>query len=117
MDQQPDNPSDAELFRPDTPPGPGLTTAELFAKLEREVPGLASHAAARNAERGVLGMQLYTARMSKDLSQYALAERSGVRQPDISAIECGGGNPTRRTLEKLGVALGIDFTIGASSAA
>jgi transcriptional regulator with XRE-family HTH domain len=54
--------------------------------------------------------------MQAKLTQVALAELSGVRQGDISDIENGRGNPTKRTLEKLGVALNIDFVIGASSA-
>jgi DNA-binding XRE family transcriptional regulator len=66
---------------------------------------------------GPVGNQLFAARTMAKLTQVALAELSGVRQGDISDIENGRGNPTKRTLEKLGVALNIDFVIGASSAA
>jgi len=102
---------------PDTPRGPGLSTPELFELLEQADPGLAKRTEALRASRGPLGTQLYKARFASGLTQRELAERSGVRQPDISEIERGGGNPTRSTLEKLGVILGVDFNIGASSAA
>jgi DNA-binding XRE family transcriptional regulator len=98
----------------DDDPGEGLTTEQL---LERFGPGWMERVAERRAAQGTLGAQLQLARMHAKLTQTELAELSGVRQPDISEIERGGGNPTRTTLEKLGVALGIDFVIGASSAA
>lgn len=66
---------------------------------------------------GPVGNQLFRARTAAQLTQVALATISNVRQSDISDIENGRGNPTKRTLEKLGIALDIDFVIGASSAA
>lgn len=117
MNQHPDGPPPVGLFQPDTLPGPGLSTPELLTKLEQADPGLARRVEAQRIERGALGTQLYRARLGNGLTQSELAERSGVRQPDISEIERGGGNPTRTTLEKLGVALGVDFSVGASSAA
>lgn len=92
---------------------PGISVDELF---ERMRPKLAQADAEWHA-RGAVGQQLLLARTRAELSQALLAERSGVRQSDISEIENGLGNPTKKTLEKLGVALGIDFVIGASSAA
>ena len=94
-------------------PGEGLTIEQLLERLKR---GRAKADAEWHA-RGAVGQQLLLGRTRAQLSQAQLAERSGVRQSDISEIENGLGNPTRKTLEKLGVALGIDFVIGASSAA
>jgi len=101
----------------DTPRDEGFSTQELLAALERADSGLADRAEATRESRGALGTQLYKARVGRGLTQRELSERSYVRQPDISEIERGGGNPTRSTLEKLGVALGVDFSIGTSSAA
>jgi len=52
-----------------------------------------------------LGLQFHDARVACGLSQRELAERSGVRQADISRIERGAGNPTEATLHRLASAL------------
>ena len=52
-----------------------------------------------------LGLQFQDARNAIGLSQRELAERSGVRQADISRIERGTGNPTEATLQRLAEAL------------
>ena len=52
-----------------------------------------------------LGLQFRDARLASGLSQRQLAERSGVRQADISRIERGAGNPTETTLQRLASAL------------
>lgn len=52
-----------------------------------------------------LGLQFRDARVGRGLSQRQLAERSGVRQADISRIERGAGNPTEATLQRLARAL------------
>lgn len=100
-----------------TPRGDGLTTRQLIDRMHE----LDSAQGARVDDvihrAGPIGNQLFAARQQARLSQVKLAELSGVRQSDISDIENGRGNPTRRTLEKLGVALDIDFTVGKSSAA
>jgi ribosome-binding protein aMBF1 (putative translation factor) len=100
----------------DTPRGPGLTTKQLLARLEELDPGLRERVDETVKRAGSVGNALFSARVRAQLSQVELSRRSGVRQSDISDIENGRGNPTKRTLEKLGVALGIDFVIGASSA-
>ena len=99
------------------PHGEGLTTKQLIARMHELDPD--QHARVEDTIRraGPIGNQLFAARQRAKLSQVKLAELSGVRQSDISDIENGRGNPTRRTLEKLGVALDIDFTVGKSSAA
>lgn len=98
----------------DTPRGPGLSTRELLDYLDPTANARVDEIMRR---AGPVGNQLFAARTRAKLTQAALAQRSGVRQSDISDIENGRGNPTKRTLEKLGVALDIDFVIGASSAA
>lgn len=52
-----------------------------------------------------LGLQFQDARNALGLSQREVAERSGVRQADISRIERGTGNPTEATLQRLAEAL------------
>jgi DNA-binding XRE family transcriptional regulator len=94
-----------------------LSTRELLDRLEQDDPGLLERARRSQLQRGLIGAQLWEARMAQGFTQRELASASGVRQSDISELECGGGNPTRATLEKLGVALDIDFVVGRSSAA
>jgi ribosome-binding protein aMBF1 (putative translation factor) len=101
----------------DRPSPRGRTGKELFERLEAEFPGLSEETDRLEQQSGPIGRQLLRARLERKLTQQELADRSGVRQADISELECGGGNPTRATLEKLGVALGIDFIVGVSSAA
>ena len=69
-----------------------------------ETPGAAE--LRRRFEAAVaLGLQFQDARNTLGLSQRELAERSGVRQADISRIERGTGNPTEATLQRLAEAL------------
>ena len=53
------------------------------------------------------------ARMSKNLTQKELAERSGINQADISKLENGTRNPTvnllKRLAEGMGMVLKIEF--------
>lgn len=53
----------------------------------------------------LLGERLRTLREKKDVTQVALAERSGVRQSHISAIENGTMLPTLATLIRIAAAL------------
>lgn len=95
----------------------GISLSELLEGLEQHDPGLLAQVEERRRRAGPVGTKLFMERNRAQLTQAELAEKSGVRQSDISEIENGLGNPTKKTLEKLGVALGIDFVIGASSAA
>jgi len=52
-----------------------------------------------------LGLQYHDARVARGLTQRQLSDLSGVPQADISRIECGGGNPTEATLQRLARAL------------
>lgn len=53
--------------------------------------------------------RLYRARKSRGLSQAEVADRAGTKQPNISAIENGEGNPTVRTVGRLAAALRMDI--------
>ena len=64
--------------------------------------------------------QLLVLRLEAGMTQTELANRSGMRQSEISKIENGRINPTMETLEALGVALGVQLGFirdGASPAA
>ncbi|MFI5932586.1 helix-turn-helix domain-containing protein [Actinoplanes sp. NPDC051494] len=58
-----------------------------------------------------LGERIAGRREELGLTQEQVAERSGVRQSDISRIERGRANPTRATLEKIAAALGAQLTL------
>ncbi|MEU3015418.1 helix-turn-helix domain-containing protein [Nocardia asteroides] len=48
-------------------------------------------------------------RLELGLTQTQLAERAGLRQPEISRLESGGGTPTIGMLERLAHALEVRF--------
>lgn len=54
-----------------------------------------------------LASSLLDRRQARGLSQRDLADASGVPQSEISKIESGGANPTVKTLNSIGHALGI----------
>ncbi|MGW1227637.1 helix-turn-helix domain-containing protein [Streptomyces sp. NPDC001478] len=58
-----------------------------------------------------LGQMVYDRRTALGLSQTELAERCGMRQPQISRIEGGGTVPTIPLLRRLARALDADLTI------
>ena len=60
--------------------------------------------------KGVASIRLAEIRKSRGLSQYALAELSGISRVTIARIETGKVNPTLQTLEQLAAALGV--TVG-----
>jgi len=72
---------------------------------------LAAQLDAEVAERVRLGRQIATLRRSRHLTQGKLAALSSVRQPEISRIERGVGNPTADTLTKLAAAMGAHLTV------
>jgi DNA-binding XRE family transcriptional regulator len=45
------------------------------------------------------------------LTQTALAQKLGMRQPAVARLEAGDHNPTFRTLVRLAGALGVEFTL------
>ena len=54
---------------------------------------------------------LITSRMEQDLTQKELAEKSGVRQSNISRIEKGQAMPSLATLDKIAKALGKEVQV------
>lgn len=58
-----------------------------------------------------LGQMVYDRRTALGLSQTELAERCGMKQPQISRIEGGGTVPTIPLLRRLAHALDADLTI------
>lgn len=57
-----------------------------------------------------IGARVKVARERAGLNQSQVAERSGLPQSHISRIENGVHSPSRKTLEKLASALGIDIS-------
>ena len=51
------------------------------------------------------------ARMSQGMTQQQLAEKTGIKQGDISKLERGNGNPSLRTLQRLADGLGMKLSI------
>ena len=58
-----------------------------------------------------LGQFVHDRRIELGLSQAELAERRGMKQPQISRFEGGGTVPTLPLLHRLAHALGADLTI------
>lgn len=57
-------------------------------------------------EARVFGGNLKAAREEKGLTQYDIAKKTGIAQPDISAIEAGDQNITIIRMAKLAKAVG-----------
>jgi ribosome-binding protein aMBF1 (putative translation factor) len=86
------------------------TFAELIRDIEAEARAEGPEAVAQlevMRQRYYLGSQIAMLRKRRNLTQPALAKRSGLEQADISRIERGSSNPTEDTLAKLGRALGV----------
>jgi len=58
-----------------------------------------------------LGELVSKRREELEISQIALAQKTGIPQADISRIECGKANPTIKTLEKILAALQLKITV------
>lgn len=56
-----------------------------------------------------LGSLLEKARNEAGLSQKQLSDKTGIGQPNLSAIENGKGNPGLKTIGKIADALGINI--------
>ena len=59
----------------------------------------------------LVAAQLIKYRAANDLSQRALAEKLGKRQPYVARLEAGETNPDFETLVNISRALGIEFVI------
>ncbi|WP_405898237.1 helix-turn-helix domain-containing protein [Streptomyces sp. NBC_00727] len=62
-----------------------------------------------------LGRLVRDRRIELGLSQAEVAERCGMKQPQISRFEAGGTMPTLPLLGRLADALGADLTISLTS--
>lgn len=66
-------------------------------------------------ERTALGravaLRIVEYRIQHQLSQTALADRLGMKQPAIARLESGDHNPSLGTLSRLARGLGIEFRI------
>lgn len=62
-----------------------------------------------------LGRPVRDRRIELGLSQAEVAERCGMKQPQISRFEAGGTMPTLPLLGRLADALGADLTISLTS--
>lgn len=65
-------------------------------------------------ERFRLARRFAEARRDRGWTQKRLAEKTGLNQSEISALESGQANPTYRTLQTLATALGgkIELVLG-----
>jgi len=57
---------------------------------------------------------LVSFRAEHGLSQTALAERLGMKQPAVARLETGEHNPSLETLARISKALGVEFAIAVS---
>ena len=65
----------------------------------------------------LVAAQLIKYRAANRLSQQALAERLGKKQPYVARLESGESNPDLETLVNISRALGIEFVIDIAPAA
>src|SRR2546423_15524404 len=65
----------------------------------------------------LVAVQLIKYRAAKQLSQRALAEKLGKKQPYVARLEAGETNPDLETLVNISRALGIEFVIDIAPAA
>ena len=71
----------------------------------------------RTALARLVAVQLIKYRAANKLSQRALAERLGKKQPYVARLEAGDTNPDLETLVNISRALGIEFVIDISPVA
>jgi ribosome-binding protein aMBF1 (putative translation factor) len=65
----------------------------------------------------LVAVQLIRYRVTNKLSQRALAEKLGKKQPFVARLEAGETNPDLETLVNISRALGIEFVIDIAPAA
>jgi ribosome-binding protein aMBF1 (putative translation factor) len=65
----------------------------------------------RTALARAVAVAIVRYRADHDLSQRELAERLGMKQPQVARLELGEVNPSMETLMRVSAALGIEFTI------
>ena len=65
----------------------------------------------RHALAHAVALEVLKYRTDQGLSQTALAERLGMKQPQVARLEIGEHTPTIETLARLAAELDIEFTI------
>lgn len=68
------------------------------------------------AESDTFGELVRVVRLSRGISQTALASRLKVSQPVVSRWESGRCNPHPETVSRIGASLGVTFTMSAERA-
>jgi transcriptional regulator with XRE-family HTH domain len=86
------------------------TTAELIAEQQNTDPRFRAEWE-RTALARAVAVAIVSYRAQHDLSQRDLAERLGMKQPQVARLELGEVNPSIETLMRVSGRLGIEFTI------
>lgn len=88
-------------------------TLEEYKKQRMKNPGFAQAYAEVQPEMSVI-RAIIDARLSQNMTQKELAERTGIAQAEISRLEKGSRNPSVKLLQRLaegmGMVLNISFT-------
>jgi transcriptional regulator with XRE-family HTH domain len=91
------------------------TNDELIAEQLRTDPAFRAEWE-RTALARAVAVAIVRYRAENDLSQRELAERLGMKQPQVARLELGEVNPSIDTLMRISGQLGIEFTIDVSPA-
>lgn len=86
------------------------TNDELITELLRTDPEFRAEWE-RTALARAVALAIVRYRADHDLSQRELAERLGMKQPQVARLELGEVNPSMETLMRVSSQLGIEFTI------
>lgn len=86
------------------------TNDELIAEQLRDDPGFRAEWERTTLARAV-AVAIVRYRADHDLSQRELAERLGMKQPQVARLELGEVNPSMETLMRVSAQLGMEFTI------
>ena len=86
------------------------TSDELIAEQLRADPEFRGHWERTALARAVAAAIVHY-RAEHDLSQRDLAQRLGMKQPQVARLELGEVNPSMDTLMRISSSLGIEFTI------
>ena len=65
----------------------------------------------RTALARTVAIRVVSYRAQQGLSQAALADRLGIKQPAVARLESGDTNPRFETLERLTAVLGLEFLV------
>jgi ribosome-binding protein aMBF1 (putative translation factor) len=85
----------------------GSRAKDVFAAIEKEVPGLAQ-AEKELGSRLVVARNVMRLRIQRGMTQQQLARELGVSQPRIAQIESAGANLQIDTLDRLAAVFGVE---------